>query len=103
MRRGTPPNPSFDEVADLPLAMQVKLLRAIQEKSVRPVGANEEQATDVRLLSATHKNLANEVETGRFRNDLFYRINVIDVCVPSLRDRREDIPELVNAILTVRP
>lgn len=89
----------LDEVADLPLAMQVKLLRAIQEKTVRPVGASEEQPTDVRLLSATHKNLAAEVEAGRFRNDLYYRINVIDVHVPSLRDRREDLPALVQVLL----
>lgn len=89
----------LDEVADLPLAMQVKLLRAIQEKSVRPVGASEEQATDIRLLSATHKDLAQEVEAGRFRQDLFYRINVIDVRVPSLRERSEDIPELAEGLL----
>jgi two-component system response regulator PilR (NtrC family) len=89
----------LDEVADLPLSMQVKLLRAIQEKSVRPVGASEEQATDVRLLSATHKDLVAEVEAGRFRNDLYYRINVIDVHVPSLRDRVEDLPDLSDAIL----
>ena len=90
----------LDEVADLPLVMQVKLLRAIQEKAIRPVGANSEQATDVRLLSATHKNLASEVEAGRFRNDLYYRINVIDVAVPSLRERIEDVPELAEALLT---
>ncbi len=89
----------LDEIADLPLNMQVKLLRAIQEKSVRPVGASEEQPTDVRLLSATHKDLAAEVEAGRFRNDLFYRINVIDVYVPSLRERREDLPRLARALL----
>lgn len=89
----------LDEVADLPLAMQVKLLRAIQEKAVRPVGASEEQSTDVRLLSATHKDLVTEVESGRFRNDLYYRINVIDVQVPSLRDRAADIPELAQKIL----
>jgi len=89
----------LDEVADLPLSMQVKLLRAIQEKTVRPVGASKEQPTDVRLLSATHKNLAAEVEAGRFRNDLYYRINVIDVHVPSLRERKEDIPELATALL----
>jgi two-component system response regulator PilR (NtrC family) len=89
----------LDEVADLPLAMQVKLLRAIQEKSIRPVGASEEQPTDVRLLSATHKDLAAEVEAGRFRNDLYYRINVIDVQVPSLRERVEDLPELAAAIV----
>jgi two-component system response regulator PilR (NtrC family) len=90
----------LDEVADLPLAMQVKLLRAIQEKAVRPVGAHEELPTDVRLLSATHKNLASEVEAGRFRGDLYYRINVIDVHVPSLRERLEDLPELAASILT---
>lgn len=89
----------LDEVADLPLSMQVKLLRAIQEKSVRPVGASEELPTDVRLLSATHKNLAAEVEAGRFRNDLYYRINVIDVHVPSLRERQEDLPALAKSIL----
>jgi two-component system response regulator PilR (NtrC family) len=89
----------LDEVADLPLAMQVKLLRAIQEKSVRPVGASEEQKTDIRLLSATHKDLAREVEAGRFRQDLYYRINVIGVLVPSLRQRLEDLPELTTAIL----
>jgi two-component system response regulator PilR (NtrC family) len=79
--------------------MQVKLLRAIQEKSVRPVGASEEQKTDIRLLSATHKDLAREVEAGRFRQDLYYRINVIGVLVPSLRQRLEDLPELTTAIL----
>jgi two-component system response regulator PilR (NtrC family) len=89
----------LDEVADLPLAMQVKLLRAIQEKTVRPVGASEEQRTDIRLLSATHKDLATEVEAGRFRQDLYYRINVIDVRVPSLRERLEDLPALTGNIL----
>ena len=89
----------LDEVADLPLGMQVKLLRAIQEKAIRPVGANEEQATDVRLLSATHKDLAQEVEAGRFRNDLYYRINVIDLYVPSLRERIADVPELAEVLL----
>ena len=89
----------LDEVADLPLPMQVKLLRAIQEKSVRPVGANEEQSTDIRLLSATHKDLAREVEAGRFRQDLYYRINVIDVRVPSLRERAGDIPALADKLL----
>lgn len=89
----------LDEVADLPLAMQVKLLRAIQEKAVRPVGGNSECPIDVRILSATHKDLAQEVKEERFRNDLFYRINVIDLPVPSLRDRREDIPLLVDRLL----
>jgi len=89
----------LDEVADLPLAMQVKLLRAIQEKAVRPVGASEELKTDIRLLSATHRDLAREVEAGRFRQDLYYRINVISVLVPSLRQRLADLPALTTAIL----
>lgn len=89
----------LDEVADLPLAMQVKLLRAIQEKAIRPVGANDEIATDVRVLSATHKNLEQEVEDGRFRSDLYYRINVIALQVPSLRDRIKDIPLLAAFFL----
>jgi two-component system response regulator PilR (NtrC family) len=81
----------LDEVADLPLPMQVKLLRAIQEKAVRPVGAEQEVRVDVRILSATHKHLAAEVDEGRFRSDLFYRINVIELRVPSLRERVADI------------
>ncbi len=89
----------LDEVADLPLAMQVKLLRAIQEKAVRAVGENAEHPIDVRILSATHKNLSNEVANERFRNDLFYRINVIELKVPSLRERKADIPLLANFIL----
>ena len=89
----------LDEVADLPLPMQVKLLRAIQEKAVRKVGSNEEVAIDVRILSATHKDLATEVEAERFRNDLFYRINVIELNVPPLRERSEDIPLLANFAL----
>lgn len=87
----------LDEVADLPLAMQVKLLRAIQEKAVRPVGGEQELRVDVRLLSATHRNLASEVEQGRFRSDLFYRINVIELRVPSLRERAADIPLIAKA------
>ncbi len=89
----------LDEVADLPLQMQVKLLRAIQEKSVRPVGSQKEQSVDVRILCATHKNLSQLVEQGLFRQDLFYRINVIELRVPSLRERPEDIPLLVKHIL----
>ena len=89
----------LDEVADLPLHMQVKLLRVIQEKSVRPVGSQKEEAVDVRLLSATHKNLAKEVELGRLRQDLYFRINVIELSVPSLRDRFEDIGELTTTLL----
>lgn len=89
----------LDEVADLPLPMQVKLLRAIQEKAVRPVGANDETAVNVRILSATHKDLAALVESGRFRQDLFYRINVIELAMPSLRERREDITTLASHLL----
>lgn len=90
----------LDEVADLPMAMQVKLLRAIQEKAVRPVGTQQEETVDVRLLCATHKDLAAEVAAGRFRQDLFYRINVIELSVPPLRKRREDIPMLAKHILS---
>ncbi|WP_185231892.1 sigma-54-dependent transcriptional regulator [Teredinibacter franksiae] len=90
----------LDEVADLPLDMQVKLLRAIQEKAVRPIGAPTEVATNVRILSATHKNLEKLVNQGDFRQDLFYRLNVIQMNVPALRDRKEDIPELINTLLT---
>jgi two-component system response regulator PilR (NtrC family) len=89
----------LDEVADLPLMMQVKLLRAIQEKSVRPVGGNEEINVDVRILSATHKNLAQAVANGNFREDLFYRLNVIELQVPPLRERQKDIPILVAHII----
>jgi len=90
----------LDEVADLPLATQVKLLRVLQEKAVRPVGSETEVSIDVRLISATHKRLNQEVAAGRFRDDLFYRINVIDIAVPALRDRREDIPDLALHLLT---
>ncbi len=90
----------LDEVAELPLHMQVKLLRAIQEKAVRPVGEQKELSVDVRVLSATHKDLARLVEAGDFRQDLYYRINVIELKVPSLRQRREDIPQLAEHILS---
>lgn len=89
----------LDEVADLPLAMQVKLLRAIQEKAVRPVGDTREVPVDIRLLSATHKNLPELVQEGSFRQDLFYRINVIELAVPPLRERPGDISLLANHIL----
>ena len=89
----------LDEIADLPLPVQVKLLRTIQEKSVRPVGSETELPVDVRLLSATHKNLAHQVRANLFRDDLYYRINVIGIHVPPLRDRREDIPLLANFLL----
>ncbi|MES9901616.1 MAG: sigma-54 dependent transcriptional regulator [Sedimenticola sp.] len=89
----------LDEVADLPLHMQVKLLRAIQEKSFRPVGAQKEILVDVRLISATHKDLGKLVTEGEFRQDLFYRINVIELKIPPLRERREDIALLADRIL----
>ena len=89
----------LDEVADLPLAMQVKLLRAIQEKKVRKVGSTQEDAVDVRIISATHKKLAALVDGGEFRQDLYYRLHVIELAMPSLRDMREDIPPIANAIL----
>jgi two-component system response regulator PilR (NtrC family) len=89
----------LDEIADLPLHMQVKLLRAIQEKSIRPVGSQTEIPVDVRLISATHKNLAQELSRGAVRQDLYYRINVIEVQVPPLRERPDDIPLLAEFIL----
>ena len=89
----------LDEVADLPLAMQVKLLRAIQERRVRRIGATAEEAVDVRIISATHKDLARLVETGQFRQDLFYRLNVIELTLPPLRARLDDLPLLVDAVL----
>ena len=89
----------LDEVADLPLAMQVKLLRAIQERRVRKIGATNEEPVDVRIISATHKDLAKCVETGVFRQDLFYRLNVIELTLPPLRERLDDLPVLANGIL----
>src|SRR4030095_13980128 len=89
----------LDEIADLPLHMQVKLLRAIQEKSVRPVGEAREQAVDVRILSATHKDLAQLVAEGGFREDLYYRIDVIELRVPPLRERGDDVLLLTDHIL----
>ncbi|UCJ16989.1 sigma-54 dependent transcriptional regulator [Pseudomonas sp. MM211] len=89
----------LDEVADLPLTMQVKLLRAIQEKAVRSVGGQQEVVVDTRILCATHKDLAAEVAAGRFRQDLYYRLNVIELRVPPLRERREDIPLLADVML----
>jgi two-component system response regulator PilR (NtrC family) len=90
----------LDEIADLPLHMQVKLLRAIQEKHIRPVGSQKELPVDVRIISATHKNLAKLVDSGDFRQDLFYRINVIELPLPPLKQRREDIPLLAQHFLT---
>jgi two-component system response regulator PilR (NtrC family) len=89
----------LDEVADLPILMQVKLLRAIQEKKVRKVGSTQEEAVDVRFISATHKNLAACVEANIFRQDLYYRLNVIELKMPALREMREDIPLITSAIL----
>lgn len=89
----------LDEVADLPLVMQVKLLRAIQEKAVRPIGGQQEISINVRILSATHKNLSELTEKGEFRQDLYYRINVIELEVPSLRNHAEDIPILAEHLL----
>src|SRR5690606_4054577 len=89
----------LDEVADLPLAMQVKLLRAIQEKRVRKVGATMEEQVDVRVISATHQDLAQCVAAGRFRHDLYYRLNVIELKLPPLRERPEDIPVLAETVL----
>jgi two-component system response regulator PilR (NtrC family) len=89
----------LDEIAELPLAMQVKLLRAIQERRVRKVGATTEDPVDVRILCATHQELRNLVASGRFRQDLFYRLNVIELRVPSLRERDTDIPLIARSIL----
>jgi two-component system response regulator PilR (NtrC family) len=90
----------LDEVADLPLALQVKLLRAVQEKKIRPVGEQHEIAVDVRLLSATHKDLAKMVQEGSFRQDLYYRINVIELNLPPLRARAADILQIAEHLLT---
>jgi len=89
----------LDEVADLPLHMQVKLLRVIQEKSIRPVGETREMPVDVRVLSATHRKLDELVKAGKFREDLYYRINVIELRVPALRERLDDVPPLVDMLL----
>ncbi|MDR2153742.1 MAG: sigma-54 dependent transcriptional regulator [Burkholderiaceae bacterium] len=89
----------LDEIGDLPMAMQAKLLRAIQERRIRPLGDAHEEAVDVRIVSATHKDLAAEIQAGRFRQDLFYRLNVIEIVVPPLRERREDLPALCQALL----
>ena len=89
----------LDEIGDLPFAMQSKLLRAIQERAVRAIGATTEQTLNVRIVSATHKDLASEVQAGRFRQDLFYRLNVIDIKVPPLRERLVDLPAIADALL----
>ena len=90
----------LDEIAELPIHMQVKLLRAIQEKAIKPIGAQKEIPVDIRLLSATHKDLAAEVKTGNFRQDLYYRINVIELNIPPLRERITDLPILANFMLS---
>lgn len=90
----------LDEVAELPLALQVKLLRALQERAIKPVGASREERVDVRILSATHNDLGEDVSDGRFRQDLYYRLNVVEVRVPPLRERREDIEELARHVLS---
>jgi len=90
----------LDEVLDLPISMQVKLLRAIQERSVRKVGGTAEEPVDVRIISASHKNMAQAVDAGRFRHDLFYRLNVIDLRMPCLRERQKDIPLFVDHFLS---
>jgi len=89
----------LDEIGDLPLAMQSKLLRAIQERSIRPLGSVQEEMVDVRIVSATHRDLATDVQNGRFRQDLYYRLNVIELLIPPLRERREDLPALCEALL----
>jgi len=89
----------LDEIAELPVALQVKLLRALQERAIKPVGSAREENVDVRILSATHKNLATEVDSGHFRQDLFYRLNVVELRVPPLRERPEDIEPLAQHIL----
>ncbi len=90
----------LDEIADLPLAMQVKLLRAIQEKKIRMVGGTQEEAVDVRIISATHKNLSEMMDAGLFRQDLYYRLNVIQLKMPALRDHSTDIPLLANLLMS---
>ena len=89
----------LDEIGDLPLTMQAKLLRAIQERCIRPIGSPHEEPIDVRIISATHKDLAIEVQEGRFRQDLYYRLNVIEIVIPPLRDRRDDLSVLCRALL----
>lgn len=89
----------LDEIGDLPLAMQSKLLRAIQERCIRPLGSSQEESVDVRIISATHKHLAQEVKVGQFRQDLYYRLNVIDLWIPPLRERKQDLPDICAALL----
>ena len=90
----------LDEIGDLPLPMQAKLLRAIQERKIRSLGSTQEEAVDVRIVSATHRDLAAQVQAGLFRQDLFYRLNVIEIALPALRERRDDLPDLCQALLS---
>ncbi len=90
----------LDEIGDLPLGMQSKLLRAIQERSVRPLGSTQEEAVDARIVSATHRDLGSLVQEGLFRQDLYFRLNVIDIRLPPLRERRDDLPDLCNSLLS---
>lgn len=89
----------LDEIGDMPLSLQAKLLRVLQERKIRPLGGVSEKTVDFRLISATHRDLKHEIEKGRFREDLFYRVNVIPLVLPPLRERREDIPNLVSKFL----
>ncbi|WP_125779323.1 sigma-54-dependent transcriptional regulator [Pseudoalteromonas rubra] len=90
----------LDEIGDMPLDLQVKLLRVLQEKTVRPIGGHQEQTVNVRILSASHKNIAQAVSEGKFREDLYYRLNVVQLSLPSLKERVEDIPLLANLFLS---
>ncbi|KYG67992.1 hypothetical protein AZI87_01600 [Bdellovibrio bacteriovorus] len=91
----------LDEIGDLPLHLQSKLLRVLQERTVRPVGATSEYKVEFNIISATHKNLKQEIKEGKFREDLYYRLNVIPITLPPLRERKEDIPNLINKFITI--